>query len=88
MSKEQKTITGKFEMTNYQTTTLEFLKIASSEESNVFIGDDMRVLAVKLQIHFDNHWVSLAMVERMQIECGEICADIIAEELNKVHREN
>ena len=75
-------------MSNDQTTMLEFLKIASSEESNIFIGDDTRVLAVKLQIRFDNHWVSLAMVKRMQIKCGEICAKIIAEELNKVHREN
>lgn len=75
-------------MSEKKTTTLEFLKIASSEESNVFIGDDTRVLAVNLQIHFDNHWVSLAMVKRMQIECGEICAKIIAEDLNKVHRED
>lgn len=62
----------------------EFLLSSEKAETNIFIGEDRKVLAVALLFNYDKGWVSEAAISEMQESCGATIGAIIARELNKI----
>lgn len=62
----------------------EFLLSSEKAETNIFIGEDNKVLAVALLFNYDKHWVSEPMILEVQEACGNAIGAIIARELNKI----
>ncbi len=59
-----------------------------SEPVRVWIGEDMSVCAAVISIEYDENWVSESTIERAQNRFGEIMGSLIAESLNKIHKDN
>lgn len=61
-----------------------FLGRSKRAESNIYIGEDRKVLALNIHYAYDQHWVSGAMIDEIQEVCGKAIGTIIARELSKI----
>lgn len=60
----------------------------TSEPVRVWIGEDITVCAAVITIEYDENWVNTNTVETAASRCGEILGGLIAESLNKIHKDN